>query len=439
AFSILPPLALVERIFLQENSKSCVTLCFNYATQPSRFTFKCHFAYTVFMENGRSLALRALNEFRTNGVMLESTFANLEDVAFAKEIAFGTLRRMLELAAYAKQLNDNNPLRVKGGIKLLIYMAIYQLKYMDKVPIYAIVDESVKLAKKIAKQQASFLNALLRKLESFQFDEASLSKSDKYSVPPFLLEKLDLEDSVYAAMLERPQVFYRLPCKAETSQGELVEKFPFCSAYKLNGKLDEVLNIDGSYIQNITPIKLMAHLARGEFTPSSILDVCASPGGKVTLAHAIYPQAKLWANDFDSSRLDRLKENLNRLKIEADILNLDGTTLPIDQLFDLIILDVPCSNSGVLAKKPEAKYRINDVELNRLTSLQKQLVSKACEKLNPGGQMWILTCSILNDENQQLVSHASNIASLKQINQSLTLLPSSNGQDGGFCAAFQKR
>ena len=370
----------------------------------------------------RHLALNLLYANHKEGVTLQEALSQHEgDVPpIVKELAWGTLRYKLQLEALLRKLNENKPLRIKLRCKLIGYMAIYQHLYMDDTPTYAIVNESVELAKKVCKQQVSFLNALLRKLDTVKLE--GLTPFEEVSMPPFLYDKLegtfDLKQT-----LSRPRIMLR---STKEKDLPLIHDFEFCKVYEVKGNVEPHLGQEG-YVQNITPIELMQNLYDPTFEPLHILDLCAAPGGKLTLANLLFPTAQLFANDLNTTRLS---QNIERLKLDVAVREGDGASYPDEQKFDLILLDLPCSGTGVLTKKPEAKYRLNDIELTRLQKLQHELMAHATTLLAPGGQLWIMTCSVLPEENQALLDFAK--AAKLCVSLERAIYPDDNGHDGGF-------
>lgn len=200
--------------------------------------------------------------------------------------------------------------------------------------------------------------------------------------------------------------------------------------------LDQIIKSTSCYIQNVTPVLLFSKLASASFKPKSILDLCSSPGGKLLLAHDFFPEAKLYANDVSEAKLKRLKENVKKYDLSVKFSCQKGEKFQSDNRFDLIIIDAPCSNSGVLHKRAEARWRITPKKLEELCTLQYHLIKRALSFLTPRGQIWYMTCSILSYENEGLVEEAKEdmgFSILKTHQQ----LPNQKGYDGGFACSLQ--
>ncbi|GAG45142.1 unnamed protein product, partial [marine sediment metagenome] len=192
----------------------------------------------------------------------------------------------------------------------------------------------------------------------------------------------------------------------------------------------------------------------------TILDLCAAPGTKTTqLAEATADSAKIIATDIDSRRLEMVKENTARLGINSvDVVQyeelpgifecrmpnadfqIENRKPKIENLFDCVLLDVPCSNTGVLARRMEVRYRISPETIGQLTGLQGELLRTASGLVKPGGKICYSTCSIQRAENSELVEEF-----LKK-NQNFTLvfeqltLPSAEkfDHDGGYVAILMR-
>ncbi|MEI8365729.1 MAG: hypothetical protein WCF65_04840 [Parachlamydiaceae bacterium] len=191
------------------------------------------------------------------------------------------------------------------------------------------------------------------------------------------------------------------------------------------------------YIQNATSVALIADLAERTAKPKRILDLCASPGGKLLATHDTFPEAELFANDLSEEKILRLSQNLTKYGVKAHLSCGPGENYTSDVRFDVIILDVPCSNSGVLNKRAEARWRLAPEMIEALHVKQRALIAHAQTLLAPGGVIWYITCSILKSENEAMIAEIASQTSPKlQVQFSRTILPNTDGWDGGFAALF---
>lgn len=376
------------------------------------------------------------------------------DFAFAYEVASGSARMALALDYLGAQLSTSKKLSLKVKERALLRTAIYQHVFMEKVPIYAIVNETVELAKKYCyKTFVSYLNALLRKLEdnrlALPFGNTPQDFSVRYSYPLYFIQELlkDYEVVQAEAVLKSGNIPPKTMARVRPGTDLSLEDFKFLTPLRQTdlpvvvidkaASLSTLASFKEIYIQNATPIALVTSLAKHTKEPDYILDLCASPGGKLLAAYDLYPKAQLFANDVSEEKLIKLSQNLTKYGVKADLTCGGGERYPAKKLFDLIILDVPCSNSGVLNKRPEARWRLNAESVESLKKIQLILLEHALTLLAPGGAIWYLTCSILKKENEGITGYVCKKFGL-ELKYSRTILPNDEGWDGGFAALLYR-
>lgn len=345
------------------------------------------------------------------------------DFRLAQEIAFGSARMALALDYLAKKLSTTGKVNLKVKERALLRTALYQVFFMDRIPRYALVDETVALAKKyFSSITANFINALLRQIEQKNI-KLPEDWSIRYSYPPYyvaiLIKQFGKEEAEHILHLGNQA----LPLTARYRPTQEMQQV----------NLQEVKDDPNYYIQNTTPTLLFKELATSAFKPQYLLDLCASPGGKLLLAHDYFPNAKLYANDVSEEKLKHLSENIQKYRIVVHLTAQKGEEYKSEQKFDLIILDVPCSNSGVLNKRPEARFRISEEALKKLSLASEKLLKNALSLLSSGGKIWYMTCSILREENEDFVEKMCQKYHLKKGKEKL-ILPSEEGLDGGYAA-----
>lgn len=373
----------------------------------------------------------------------------LVDFQLAQEIAYGACRMALSLDYLALQLNNQKKLILKTKEKVLLRTALYQHVFLDRIPPYAIVNETINIGKRHChKIFVRFLNALLRKMEDFSFklpqghtlNELSL----RYSYPSFFIEALIADyglektiDVLVAGNKPAPTVV-RIRSRNEdvpdAIEGLKIITTNPCKTGVLQDSslLAKVASSSKYYIQNVTPALLTGHLCLKSPQPKTILDLCASPGGKLLIVHEFFSEAKIFANDISPDKVRVLQENCDKYSIPAVLSCSKGEMFKSDRKFDLIILDVPCSNTGVLNKRPEARWRLSEDSLEKLEAIQLGLIAHAATLLAPGGSIWYMTCSILKRENEYLIEKGCRQFGLTLGNFQEIILPNEEGWDGGF-------
>lgn len=362
-----------------------------------------------------------------------------QDYRLAQEIAFGSIRMALALDYLATQLTDNKRLSLKAKEKALVRTAVYQHYYMTKIPLYALVNESVTIAKKYCHSFfAGFLNAMLRQMAETPFalptGDSYEALSIHYSYPQFFIQQLVKDYSLAQAkeIMEAGNKPAPTMYRIRTGDELIME------VLKDSTNLAQIAESPEYYIQNATSAELIWKLKKSHRTrePKTILDLCAAPGGKLLAMHDCYPKALLFANDVSEHKVRLLRENCKKFGIQATCTVSKGEEYESKEKFDIVILDVPCSNSGVLNKRAEARWRLSEVSLMELHKTQKGLFTHAKTLLAPAGEIWFLTCSILKKENEGLSHWAADALDLNLISQD-THLPDKGGHDGGYGAILR--
>jgi 16S rRNA (cytosine967-C5)-methyltransferase len=407
------------------------------------------------LTSAREAAFYALYLWQKKGTYLADTFHAIRqekvlhtiDLQLAQEIAFGVVRRFHTLEALIKKGGKDFKIKLKIEAKLMIKMAVYQLIFMDRVPVYAVVCESVELSKRFSPYQAGFINGFLRKFTTLlpiTDLQDQMTEEEWYSLPHFLIAKLQHSyphdwQKIAEASIKRPKMtFLLIDDRTANIEKEAVHNGKLrYYAMKKDLESDKLFASSSIYTQNPTPGQLMEYLAEGH-APQTILDVCSSPGGKLIIAHLLFPDARLIANEYAAERKMTLEENIAKYQIKATLLHEDGRNLKLQERVDLIIIDAPCSNTGVLHKKPEAKYRLDDTSLEELKATQKALLDRASTLIDEQGAIWYMTCSVLMEENGDLVqSWVKNHPDWIITRQKL-ILPDGDYRDGGYAVELKK-
>lgn len=377
--------------------------------------------------NEREQALKILQTVCTQRTSLSILMAEQPALSpMTKEICFGVCRHYIRLAALADHLLDKRPKHFDVWLVLLI--GLYQLQYMS-TPDYAVVKETVALLERIKKNWAKgLLNAVLRNFCRQRQDILSsvIAQDDFiYGHPQWLLTRLQqdwpedwqaicLANDTRAPMTLRvhQQKISRADYMALLQQKgieasphvdapeAIILKTP-CDVSELPGFAEGLIAVQDAAAQ------LAASLL--DLQPGlRVLDACCAPGGKT--AHILESQPDLAACvavDVDAKRLERVKENLMRHQVHAHLVHGDAAKPDAwwdGQLFDRILLDAPCSATGVIRRHADIKLIRQDQDIDTVVHTQNTLLHALWPLLAPGGMMLYATCSIMAKENEQQIA-----------------------------------
>ena len=389
--------------------------------------------------------------------------------SWARDVTYGTVRWFWRLEDYASQLLSKPVKRADRPILFLITVALYEIEHHN-TPAYAVVSETVNTIKRSTRPWAAGLvNAVLREflrqqsrlresptsataasahpawlrdmIFSVYPDQAPLIIEIGNSRPPMALRvdigRIDRED--YLQQLQ--QAGYVAQASTRSQWGVVLPRWTRLT--NLPGFETGLVSVQDDGAQ-LTPIAL-------ELKPGlRILDACAAPGGKAGHILEIEPRTELVALDVDPARVHRIHENMERLGRRATIITGDARNSDNwwdGRRFDRILLDAPCSGTGVIRRHPDIKHHRRATDIHQFTRLQRQLLAATWELLNPGGIMVYVTCSLIPDENERQIRSFMNDHSDAQENDlgprfgerrsaGRQLLPGIHDTDGFYYASL---
>lgn len=389
-----------------------------------------------------------------------------------KEICFGVCRHYFRLCTLADRLLNKRPKDLGVWVSLLI--GLYQLHYL-RIPDYAVVKETVALVEQVRKSWAKGLvNAVLRTycreretlLAALQDDPAFM-----YGHPEWFIKRLQKAwptnwQNILQANDNHPPMSLRVNAR-HTSTSEYLANLKqqgIDAQAQRHAKQGIVLTIPSDVHDlpgfgngDVSVQDEAAQLAVSllDLKPGlRVLDACAAPGGKT--CHILETEKALSACvalDIDSQRLKRVQENLHRLHLQATLLKGDGLqpeTWWDSILFDRILLDAPCSATGVIRRHPDIKLLRTEADITSVTTLQGGLLQALWPLLAPGGIMVYATCSVMPEENEQQMNHfVANQGDCQFMNQEQPwgrntghgwqILPGENNMDGFFYSVLMKK
>lgn len=370
------------------------------------------------------------------------------DRGLAQDLLFGVIRNLYLLDGLIERFRRGS---IKGATQNLLRLGLYQL-FRTGIAEHAAVNETVSLARA---HERSLVNAILRGAQRQKAELLAEIESwpleDRFSHPEFLLRRWTEQHGPEAAEAlcrwnnEAPPVYARLNPLARDR--EALERVRSEVAPSLLGpEFPDFLRIEGSpradwlraglaYIQD--PSTSLACRLLDPKPGEAILDACAAPGGKTALLAALMGDSgSIIATDSSESRLVQTRENLERLAVSiAEVRradwNDDASTSDLPR-FDAILLDAPCSNSGVMRRRIDVRWRIQERDFERLAQQQLALLRSVAARLKPGGRIVYSTCSIDREENEGVV-----VASGFAVERTAVSLPWRDGHDGAFAALLR--
>ena len=390
--------------------------------------------------SARSVALEVLLQREQPGDFLEHRLERIPgmetlseaDRRLTREIAFGVLRNRSALDHLIASRTDGRPQRpVLRGI---LQMGLYQLLFLDRVPDHAVVNEAVLLARQRGfSAQSGFVNAVLRgvvrekdacrrSLDALKLRDPALG----WSHPDWLVRRWSATLSgddlqrLLAWNNSAPTTFARVN-RLRTDPQALVGRWKTEAVEAVAVPVDwaepdtvfalvrhPVLETLGSfrdgdfYVQD--PSTLMAVGLLDPRPGERVLDLCSAPGGKtLAIAERLRGAGTVVAHDAHPGRLELVRENARRLGAVGVEIQPDPELGGPEVRFDRVLVDAPCSNTGVLRRRIELRWRLQPQEITRLAAEQLRLLGRAADRVRPGGVLVYSTCSLEPEENEQVI------------------------------------
>lgn len=410
---------------------------------------------------------QSLSQLKTEFLALDDS----RDRALANEITNGVLRWRWRLEARLTP-HLKKPLKAKDtDIHIIMLIALYELLEMN-TPDYAIVNEAVLLVKKTKKLWAKGLvNAVLRNVIRENGSSVNQTEAIEYSHPQWMLETIKNDwpehwQEIAKANNQRSPIWLRVNQRFNTadeyqqklnSQTTSFSRHPFLKeAIKLESKINITDLPDfqqGAVSVQDAGAQFAAHILKVQ-PHERVLDLCAAPGGKTChILELTDNNAELVAVDNVESRMSRVQENMARLNLKAKLITGDASENVEwwdGELFDCILLDAPCSASGVIRRHPDIKSLRREEDIKPLVDLQQKILNQAWAMLAKGGRLLYVTCSVFKQENQQqLIQFMAAQTDAIEINMDLKagvqcevgcqLLPGVHDMDGFYYAYLSKK
>jgi 16S rRNA (cytosine967-C5)-methyltransferase len=422
-------------------------------------------------ENPREIAVRVLRRRGESGEyvekLLETELAGCSlrapDRALCQELAYGIVRWQMTLDWLAARKTGNRP--QNAALTALLRLGLYQLFWLQRIPNHAAVHETVELGKRLGfGAQAGFLNAVLRGYIR-ERDETvvalqNLKESDPalgYSHPTWLVERWQARwgSGKTAQLLQwnnsPPPTYARLNFLKADYESLIaawrLEGVDFAERewdwtgqrvmfeLKSHPPLPQCNSFQRGFFYVQDPSTLLAVNELGAQPGENILDLCAAPGGKTAyIAQGMQNRGCIVARDNQPERLKLVRENCLRLGVTC--VEFEESRQPA--AFDRVLVDAPCSNTGVMRRRVDLRWRIKPGEIERLRETQQALLNEAAPQLKAGGVLVYSTCSLEPEENESVTREFLEGHPDFKLERQRQLLPFIEGADGAYVARLRK-
>lgn len=391
---------------------------------------------------------------------------NDKDIGLISEITYGVTTWRLTLDEIIKKYSKIRLKKISPWILNILRMGIYQIIFLDKIPKSAAVNESVNLSKRYGHSSSSnFVNAILRKIDKSDYEELFQIKDDleriskTTAMPEWIVKEL-LQNNTVAEVEEicknsniHPKITIRINNLKNTKQDlenklkekNIVYENTEYEDFLILNKVKNIENLD-LFKQGLFTIQdISAGLAVKILNPKpgeKVLDACSAPGGKTTyIAELMQNKGTIEAWDIHEHRTKLVMQNAERLSIEIIKTKVKDATIydeKLNEKFDKILLDVPCLGIGVIKRKPDIKWQRKIEDIEKITKIQKNILEDCSKYLKKGGELVYSTCSILKDENEDIVKEFLNVNKNYEKLEEISIFPNKI-QDGFFICKLLKK
>lgn len=351
--------------------------------------------------------------------------------AFVTRLFRGTIERQIELDYIIDAFSKTPTGKMKKVIKYILRMSVYQLKYMDSVPVSAVCNEAVKLtAKRKFNGLKGFVNGVLRNIanniNSVEYPKNEMEMlSVKYSVPQWIIDMWNEQygneqtAKMLSGLYSRTETTVRCNeskapvediikslkyADVEVKKSEIYDKALFISNYNSLTDLD-VFNSGMITVQDLS--SMMVGLAANPKEGDYVIDVCAAPGGKTLhISEMMNRTGTVEARDLTKYKVNLINDNIKRLGNKNIITKVMDATVMDEKSIekaDIVIADLPCSGLGVINKKSDIKYNVSKEQILELVKLQRKILTVVSKYVKKGGTLIFSTCTVNKYENDENV------------------------------------
>ncbi len=407
------------------------------------------------LANARQACIHALLEWEKGRVFSDEILHDTLDAArllpldraFLMETFFGVLRNLSQLDFLISRLREGN---LDANTRAVLRLGLYQIFRM-RTPPHAAVNETVDLGGRARGLVNALLRRALREKATLEDDLARAPETVRTSHPKFLLDRWEKTfgadaTSALCAWNNQPAEVHARANGIKVTVGELLRSEPSAEPSLTHPHSVKVRQLPFTWIMHglcyvQDPSTLLACDLLAPQPGETVLDACAAPGGKTTyLAELMKNEGRIVACDLYESRVARLRENLERLGVQnAEALQhdcMEESEKLAPASFDRILVDAPCSNTGVIRRRVDVRWRLTEEDFIRMPTQQLALLRRTADLLKPGGTLVYSTCSLEPEENDEVAAQALlAIPALRLIEKRRTL-PFVDRTDGAFAAKF---
>lgn len=382
--------------------------------------------------NVRALAIETIqdiiNDKAYSNIIINDVLSNNElnraDKGLYTELVYGTLKRKYTLDYLLKPFVQT---KLKGWVRQLLWMSIYQYVYLDKIPEHAIINEAVEIAKyKGGPHNGNVVNGILRNIMRSDLPDFTEITDDKkriaieYSLPKWLVDHwtthfgIEKTETIAQSFLDKVTTTVRVNL-TRISVDDAIRRLTDDYIVEQDREIETCLHISGKPIiesrmfkDGLISIQDKSSMFIGELMAlkegDQVLDACSAPGGKAChIAEILNGTGHVDATDIHEHKIDLIDFNIRKLRLSNISAFEHDATEKYDKVYDKILVDAPCSGLGVLRHKPEIKYEQSQHAIESLVEIQLEILNNVKYNVKPGGTMIYSTCTIEQMENENVV------------------------------------
>ncbi len=370
-----------------------------------------------------------INDKAYSNIIINEVLSNNElnraDKSLFTELVYGTLKRKYTLDYFLKPFVQT---KLKGWVRQLLWMSIYQYAYLDKIPEHAIIHEAVEIAKyKGGPHNGNVVNGILRNMMRSELPDFTEITDDKkriaieYSLPKWLVDHwvthfgLEKTEEIAQSFLDKVSTTVRVNLTRITIDEAIRRLTDDDYIVELDKEIDTCLHISGKPIiesrlfkDGLVSIQDKSSMFVGEIMSltegDKVLDACSAPGGKAChIAEILNGTGHVDATDIHEHKIDLIDFNIKKLRLSNISAFEHDATEKYDKVYDKILVDAPCSGLGVLRHKPEIKYEQSQHSIQSLVEIQLEILNNVKDSVKPGGTIIYSTCTIEQMENENVI------------------------------------